>query len=231
MNYKLYLDYLAELFQSAINTAETIIPIDTEDFGWINHRYKSDWFRMAHIERYTDDKIGVLHVTTFPHQWNPEPIFGFDIITTQNAVLGVYMDFSPGLKTYKFTEGITFEDRKPIPEWATVFSDEFLTLKPKDDDEFMRICDWVLQKYDWYLSILAKKYMVEWEDEHEVISIQNKYCEVQSSNPRTFNVLKAKIGAERAKYFMEEILFPQIQTERVVIDREVTELYKLLGIL
>jgi hypothetical protein len=37
-------------------------------------------------------------------------------------VIGAYMDFSPGLKTYNFTEGITFENRKPIPEWATVFS-------------------------------------------------------------------------------------------------------------
>ena len=61
--------------------------------------------------------------------------------------------------------------------------------------------------------------------------MQNKYCEVQASNPRTFNVLKAKIGEARAKYFMEEILFPQIPTERRVINNDVTELYKLLGIL
>jgi hypothetical protein len=122
-------------------------------------------------------------------------------------VIGAYMDFSPGLKTYNFTEGITFEDRKPIPEWATVFSDQFLTLKPKDDNEFMRICDWAIQKYEWYLDILAEKHMVEWEEEHQVIQLQNNYCKVQSANPRTFNVLKAKIGEERAKYFMEEILF------------------------
>lgn len=231
MNYKLYLDYLAERFQTTINTAQGVSVIDTEDFGWTNYRYKSDSFRMAHIERYNDDKIGVLHVTTFPNQWSPEPIFGFDIITTQNSVIGAYMDFSPGLKTYNFTEGIQFEHRKPIPEWATVFSDQFLTLKPKDDDEFMRFCDWAFQKYEWYLTILAENYMVEWEEEHEVIKIQNNYCTVQSSNPRTYNVLKAKIGEERAKYFMEEILFPKIPLQRRTIDRDVTELYKLLGIL
>ena len=230
MNYKLYLDYLAERFQTIITAQNTTI-IDTEDFGWTNHRYNADSFRMAHIERYTDDKVNVLHVTTFPNQWSPEPIFGFDIITNQNMVIGAYMDFSPGLKTYNFTEGITFEDRKPIPEWATVFSDQFLTLKPKDDDEFMRFCDWAIQKYELYLGILAEKYMVEWEEEHEIIELQNNYCQVQASNPRTYNVLKAKIGERRAKYFMEEILFPQIPTDRVVIDRDVTELYKLLGIL
>lgn len=231
MNYKLYLDYLADRFQTIITSVENTTILDTEDFGWVNHRYKSDSFRMAHIERYADDKVGVLHITTFPPQWSPEPIFGFDIITTQNSVIGAYMDFSPGLKTYKFTEGITFEDRKPIPEWATVFSDEFLTLKPKDDNEFMRFCDWAVQKYQWYLDILTEKSMVEWEDEHDVIKIQNNYCKVQSTNPRTFNVLKAKIGEERAKYFMEEILFPKIPIQRKTIDRDVTELYKLLGIL
>jgi hypothetical protein len=230
MNYKLYLDYLAERFQTIITAQNTTI-IDTEEFGWTNHRYKADSFRMAHIERYTDAKVNVLHVTTFPNQWSPEPIFGFDIITNQNMVIGAYMDFSPGLKTYNFTEGITFEDRKPIPEWATVFSDQFLTLKPKDDDEFMRFCDWAIQKYEWYLGILAEKHMVEWEEEHQVIQLQNNYCKVQSTNPRTFNVLKAKIGEARAKYFMEEILFPQISIERKTIARDVTELYKLLGIL
>lgn len=230
MNYKLYLDYLAEQFQTIITAQNTTI-IHTEDFGWTNHRYKADSFRMAHIERYTDDKVNVLHVTTFPNQWSPEPIFGFDIITNQNMVIGAYMDFSPGLKTYNFTEGITFENRKPIPEWATVFSNEFLTLKPKDDPEFVRFCDWAIQKYEWYLGILAEKYMVEWEEEHEVIKMQNNYCAVQSTNPRTFNVLKSKIGEDRAKYFMEEILFPKIPVERKTIDRDVTELYKLLGIL
>jgi hypothetical protein len=73
--------------------------------------------------------------------------------------------------------------------------------------------------------------MVEWEEEHQIIELQNNYCKVQSANPRTFNVLKAKIGEERAKYFMEEILFPQIPIERKTIARDVTELYKLLGIL
>jgi hypothetical protein len=46
--------------------------------------------------------------------------------------------------------------------------------------------------------------------EEDIIKVQNNYCDIQSKNPRTYNVLKAKIGEERAKYFMEQILFPQI---------------------
>jgi hypothetical protein len=40
---------------------------------------------------------------------------------------------------------------------------------------------------------------------------QNRYCEQQQKNERTYNVLKAKLGEEKAKYFMENILFPKIK--------------------
>jgi hypothetical protein len=43
-----------------------------------------------------------------------------------------------------------------------------------------------------------------------IISAQNRYCDNQQKNERTYNVLKAKLGVERAKYFMENILFPKI---------------------
>jgi hypothetical protein len=44
-----------------------------------------------------------------------------------------------------------------------------------------------------------------------VVEAQNYYCEQQSKNERTYNVLKAKLGEERAKYFMDTVLFPKIQ--------------------
>lgn len=210
MNYNIYLDFLAKRFQTAITNVSSSRYLPTEDFGWTNHRYQSDTFRLAHIERYSDDKIEVLHVTTFPHRWSPEPIFGFDVICTDNKILGAYMDFSPVIKTYDFATDVEFKDLKPVPEWATVFSKDFLTLKPRDDDEFVRFSAWALDKYVWYLHILSQKFMTEWEDEYRVIEMQNRYCEVQASNPRTYNVLKHKIGEQRAKHFMQDILFPKI---------------------
>jgi len=82
-------------------------------------------------------------------------------------------------------------------------------LKPESDAEFIRFCDWVLDRYDWYLnSILWMERKAE--DINSVIHKQNIYCQIQATNPRTFSALKAKIGEERARYFMENILFPQI---------------------
>jgi hypothetical protein len=151
----------------------------------------------------------VLHFTTFPHKWSPEPIFGFDVITTEKVITGAYMDLSPILSMYPFDEGIDFKERKKIPEWATVFSDRFIMIKPESDEEFVRFCDWVVDKYDWYLNSLLwleKKT----EDIEGVIEKQNTYCKVQASNPRTYSALKALIGEEKARYFMENILFPTI---------------------
>jgi hypothetical protein len=117
------------------------------------------------------------------------------------------MDLSPGLIQYPFDEGMTFEERKPLPEWATVFSDRFILLKPKSDDEFVKFVEWTIQTYKWYLHQLAQKVT---GNEHEITTVQNRYCEVQSSNPRTYSVLKTKIGEARAQYFMKHILFPII---------------------
>ena len=66
-----------------------------------------------------------------------------------------------------------------------------------------------MDKYDWYLNSLLwleKKT----EDIEGVIQKQNIYCSVQASNPRTYSALKALIGEEKARYFMENVLFPKI---------------------
>lgn len=210
MNYKTILDDAAQTFEAYIKALPPdTTPIETEDFGWYNARFQSDWFRLAHVERYSDDKIDVLHVTTFPHRWSPEPIFGFDVICTDNKVVGAYMDMSPGLIAYPFDAGMTFEDRKPLPEWARVFSDRFILLKPKSDDEFIKFLRWSVMQYKWYLRQLERKVI---GDEAQIIAKQNTYCEVQASNPRTYSVLKAKLGETRAQHFMQHILFPTICT-------------------
>ena len=209
MNYKEYLNHLANRLKDMVERAPNCQPLHTDDYGWENHRYEAKHFRLAHVERYADGKIEVLHFTTFPHRWSPEPIFGFDVITTEKVITGAYMDLSPILSTYPFDEGIDFKERKKIPEWATVFSDRFIMIKPESDEEFVRFCDWVVDKYDWYLNSLLwleKKT----EDINGVMEKQNTYCKVQASNPRTYSALKALIGEEKARYFMENILFPKI---------------------
>jgi len=204
-----FLDNVAHDFLDIIYATDGFTELTTEDFGWTNYRFKSDVFRIAHVERYYDGKVDVLHITTFPHHWSPEPIFGFDVIISNNSPIGAYMDLSPGIKSYPFDDGIQWSERKPIPEWATVFSDNFLLIKPKSMEELDEFCKWAVSKYKWYIRDILNK--MERGDYKKIIEVQNNYCEVQSKNPRTYNVLKTKIGEISAKYFMENILFPKIK--------------------
>lgn len=206
--YNKILDKTSIEFLHLIEHTTNLVELTTEDYGWDNFRYRSDIFRMAHVERYYDDKINVLHVTTFPHFWSPEPIFGFDVIMTNDVPIGAYMDFSPVINKYNFDDDISWSEKKPLPEWANVFSENFILIKPNSSEELEKFCKFGLSKYKWYLDEILTKSSKD--DINIIIEKQNNYCEVQSHNPRTYNVLKAKLGESTAKYFMEKILFPKI---------------------
>lgn len=211
MNYKNYLDNLATDFIELLYRHGNPHPYPTEDFGWDNWRYSLEgYFRYAHIERYSDDKIEVLHVTTYPYVTCGEPIFGFDVICVESKVVGIYMDFSPILIDYgNFTKDINIKNNKPLPEWASIFSDYFVRFSPQDDEEFINFCKWVLNKYEWYLHKLKNRIFINDRNiSRSVVELQNEYSRVQQNNPRTFNILKKKLGEEKATYFMNTILFP-----------------------
>jgi hypothetical protein len=68
----------------------------------------------------------------------------------------------------------------------------------------------VIESFNIYLKILDNsKETLERVD--YIVAAQNRYCENQQKNQRTYNVLKAKLGEERAKYFITNILFPKLE--------------------
>jgi hypothetical protein len=92
MSYKSILDFAAIQLQAIIESADGI-KIETEDFGWSNTRFVGDTFRMAHIERYSDSNLEVLHFTCFP---------------------------LPTLRKVRRRESKTFHDRNTIPEYKII---------------------------------------------------------------------------------------------------------------
>jgi phycocyanobilin:ferredoxin oxidoreductase len=209
MNYKHALDYTANELRATIGIYDGI-KIPTEDYGWSNIRFVGDTFRMAHIERYSDSNLEVLHFTCFPLPTLTSPIFGFDIITTDKRPLAAFADWSPvcDSTTYEFTD--SFEKPYPLPDWAKrIFSPTALAIIP-NDIEIDKLISAVIESFESYMVLL-------YNSEHKpdqlesIVAAQNKYCENQQKNERTFNVLKAKLGEDRARHFMTEILFPNIK--------------------
>ena len=169
-----------------------------------------DNYRLAHIERYSDKNLEVLHFTCFPNPTFQHPIFGFDIITTDKKPLAAFMDWSPVDNTTRIKTGYKYEKDYPLPEWAKIiFSATPLAIVP-NDSEMNTLSNDVTSNFEIYLDILNNsKEALDRVD--YIIAAQNRYCENQQKNQRTYNVLKAKLGEERAKYFITNILFPKLE--------------------
>lgn len=209
MSYNSILDKIANEFKITLEQSGGIA-IPTEDFGWSNRRYVGENYRMAHIERYSDKNLEVLHFTCFPNPTFQHPIFGFDIITTDKKPLAAFMDWSPVDNNTSIKTGYKYEKEYPLPDWAkAIFSSSPMAIVP-NDSEMNTIANDVTSNFQIYLKILNdSKEALDRVD--YIVAAQNRYCDNQQKNQRTYNVLKAKLGEERAKYFITNILFPKIE--------------------
>lgn len=211
MSYNQILNNIAESIESIIiDNGGKIMP--TEDFGWVNKRYQSNEFRLAHIERYSDKNLEVLHITCFPNESYQHPIFGFDVICTEKKPLAAFMDWSPVDNTLTSYIGYEFQTKYPLPDWAKIiFSSKVLAVIP-NENELEKLSEIVVNNFEQYIQILRGSKKNENRSGY-ISAAQNRYCENQQKNERTFNVLKAKLGEQKARYFMENILFPKIKND------------------
>jgi hypothetical protein len=209
MNYKSTLDEVANKFESIIFQECEGTKIPTEDFGWDNRRYIAEHFRIAHIERYSDNNLEVLHFTCFPNATCPDPIFGFDIITTEKKCLAAFMDWSPVDNEETYDSPYQFKTPYKLPDWAKeIFSKDAIAIVP-NDEEFAIISNIAIRSFQDYIEILGEFKSIP-QRVHQITEGQNRYCQKQQKNERTYNVLKAKLGEDGAKQFMTSILFPTI---------------------
>jgi hypothetical protein len=123
--------------------------------------------------------------------------------------LAAFMDWSPVDNALGYRCTYDFEKQYPLPDWAKIiFSPTPLAIIP-NDNELDKLNSIVIDNFDMYMKILEGAKESQYRSEY-IVAVQNRYCENQQKNERTFNVLKSKLGKEKAKYFMETILFPKI---------------------
>ena len=213
--------YHSEKFKELIESQSGVKLMDTDDYGWENYRYENDKFRLAHVERYSHMGLEVVHITAFPRENSKAPIFGFDVVGYQNEeeqrskISGVFIDWSPVMYEEKWHNSTWNKDRK-LPYWATVFSKDFIAVRPTDD-EYEKIFEVGFEAFQkWMDKINSDADLTEDVAEiQQIIENQNTYCEHQASNKRTMGALTANIGEEKARYFMTEVLFPKIRTDNL----------------
>lgn len=199
------LDKTARQLNNIIKAEADVVPIATPEYGWENHRYSSPKFRMAHVEIFNQDRFMVVHTCVFPHIDDPAPVFGFDVIASNNKVTGVFLDLSPTVKDPGKFHECRFKTQRDRPEWGDIFSENWIACRP-DKTEMMTIIAEAQRLIKYHFTLLKQEH----GNVEAIRNGQNRYCKQQQQNEHTLRALKNLIGPERAKEFMETILFPTV---------------------
>ena len=180
--------------------AEDAAPVPVEDYGWANHVW-SGRFARGHVELLTGP-LAVLHVTVFPWTDDPAPIYGFDIIAGPEKASGAFLDLTPTVEQWEPLPAPIFRSPRPVPDWGG-FSPHFLAIHPVDAAEVTAVLTLAEDTLAVYLARLGRRM-----DDPCIVAAQHVYCMMQRGNPKTMQVLTRLLGEDRARAFMDEVLFP-----------------------
>lgn len=189
------------------------LPFQKSEHEWLNYFYNSIAFRHIHLEYYKTNKICALHLTILPTPFFDYPILGFDMISLGDKITGLFFDITPIITEYKdlsqklihLNEKIK-SIKRPLPEWADIFSENFVCVTP-DTQELPDIFNSVvlhITEYVAFSNLIINKYQ-------QNIDVQNRYCQGQKKNEKTFKALTAEVGKENAQLFFDNYLFPEIK--------------------
>ena len=189
------------------------LPFQKSEHEWLNYFYNSIAFRHIHLEYYKTNKICALHLTILPTPFFDYPILGFDMISLGDKITGLFFDITPTITEYKDLSQnlIHLNDKiksvkRPLPEWADIFSKNFVCVTPDAQelpDIFNSVTSYIIS-YLAFSNLVINKYQ-------QNINVQNRYCQGQKKNEKTFKALTAEVGKENAQLFFDDYLFPEIK--------------------
>jgi phycocyanobilin:ferredoxin oxidoreductase len=179
---------------------------------WENDLLTSATFRRGHVETFVmPGRVAVLHVCVFPHTDDPAPIFGFDMIAGSARVTGIFLDLSPvtsapprpGLTDAVAPLRLTdFAQPRTLPDWGSIFSPEMVAIRPIGQDETQHAITLGLRALDGMLRTARSL------PRQDVTQGQARYILGQRCNEHTHRMLGGFIGAEPARRFIDDVLFP-----------------------
>jgi len=201
------LSLAARRFANVLEKDATVVP--TKEYPWKNEVWTSDLYRRAHVEEFTSPAICVLHVVIFPHMNDPTPIYGFDVVTGAKKPAGCYVDLSPSVEDWKDWRSLVelpseVPANKKLPDWSTVFSEDFIAIPPRDELHMEEMFDYGIRLLELYLTKLKQKTV----DSNLVYDAHKHYSTMQRNNAKTRQILTRMIGEAEADEFMSTILFP-----------------------
>jgi phycocyanobilin:ferredoxin oxidoreductase len=156
---------------------------------------------------------------------NPEyalPIFGADIVGGRGgAISAAIADLSPinaerslpvrYNQALSALPALNFSQPRALPEWADIFSEFCLFVRPLGELEEQAF----LQRVGDFLTLhcqiaSATKPLISEIDVASLIAGQQYYCEKQQQNDKTRRVLEKSFGSEWADRYMTTMLFDSV---------------------
>jgi len=215
---------LKEAFNLLLNISEKYSnpvlqdEVPSETHIWHNYKFVNDKIRYGHIEYFksTNEKVEVVHTMCYPACNTPFPIFGFDAIALNGNVTGVFCDVTAtpfDNREVRVISEILFEKYKEqnrsLPEWASFFSPTFLALSPGDKlEDILTDCTNFFDKFLFFIS--KNNDLLDSTNTLLQKEKQNEYSLNQQQNTKTLKALTSYIGEDKAKEFIQNVLFPVI---------------------
>lgn len=183
--------------------------------------YQSTHFRKMHLELAKVGKgLDILHCVMFPHSTYDLPMFGCDIVSGPAGVSAAIADLSPTNAQHRLSDPYhraldalppyVFKQQRDLPEWADIFSEYCLFIRPDNGEEQEQFIQRVRSFLQIHCQQARQSEMLAPEQQQEHHAGQRYYCAKQQKNDKTRRVLEKAFGNEWAERYMTQILFDTV---------------------
>ncbi|MBW4470581.1 MAG: phycocyanobilin:ferredoxin oxidoreductase [Stenomitos rutilans HA7619-LM2] len=187
-----------------------------------NRCYQTPQFRKLHLElAQMGNGLDILHCVMFPNPEYALPIFGADLVGGRSGISAAIADLSPvnadrSLPAHyhqvlSALPELQFSQPRVLPEWADIFSEFCLFVRPVGAAEEAAFLQRVREFLMLHCQIASTE--VPLASELEVASTiagQQYYCTKQQQNDKTRRVLEKSFGAEWTDRYMTTMLFDYV---------------------
>jgi phycocyanobilin:ferredoxin oxidoreductase len=183
-----------------------------------NQCYQTPQFRKMHLElAKVGENLNILHCVMFPRPAYPLPMFGCDLVAGKAGISAAIVDLSP--TNPEKTLPLSYQEKlsllpqpqfaviRDLPEWADIFSNYCLFIRPvniQEEKEFLTRVDNFLKIH---CQIAINSQPVSCQQEALYLDGQKNYCLQQQKNDKTRRVLEKAFGVEWAENYMNSVLF------------------------
>lgn len=183
-----------------------------------NRCYQSREFRKMHLElAKVGESLDILHCVMFPRPEYGLPMFGCDIVSGKGGVSAAIVDLSPTnqhrILEQNYQQHLSsltksdFSQIRDLPEWADIFSQFCLFIRPANEREETQFLAYVETMLKVHCQEALKTSALSAQQKAEHREGQRYYCTQQQQNDKTRRVLEKAFGEEWTEIYMNNVLF------------------------